>query len=152
MKTFKRLISRLRSIVIKVVKIVVILQVLLYLLSHHEYDFSFNVKRVYIETDELQIEYTKPDDIKRILRKIRGLNFYRPIGEPSFVETPTERIIISYKDAQEKEIVVRGDIQVIKGIYGTDTYSVSEYTYSLHEWTRFFNTLPKEKELAHYIS
>lgn len=124
---------------------------LLVLFSHHEYDDYLDVERVYIETDKLSIKYTEPDDIKKILEKIGGVNFYRFFGNPTYNKTPDYEIIITYKDTSRKKIVISGgNVLICTGIYGTDSYNVSIYTYSYYELKNLFNTLPKEKELAQY--
>lgn len=146
--------KKIRKVITILIVILFILQVLLYLFSHHEEDNYLDVDRVWIssiahEPNSIIIEYTEADDIREILEKIQRFHFYRVPDSAPYNETPTDVIIISYKDGMEKEIVFSGgNVRICTGIIGTDSRVVKAYTYRYNEWIKFFNSLPKERELA----
>lgn len=120
-------------------------------LEYHDYNNYSNVECVKIEYqtysgEPLDKKYVQPDGIKKILKKIKRINFYKDPEESPLQESPTERITISYKDGTEKEIWFAGGIVLInKGIFGSDSYEVKTYFVGLVEKGKFFHTLPRGK-------
>lgn len=147
-------VKKVRRVIIIVIAILLILQILLYAFSHHEKDnyadvesvTVYNIAYYFLESQCTEFKYTKSKDIKKLLRKIRGINLYKT-SEPFYAKTPDAEIIISYKNGTEKVITFTGGcVHVSTGVFETDSYTIKDYSYSLVESLIFFNTLPKPKK------
>lgn len=132
-----------------VISIIIILHLLLYFLSHHEYDNYLDVESVWIIRHmgtTIYREYIQPNDIKKILRKIKGINFYEDSEDSPLYESPTEIITISYKNGNKKQFLIAGGyVHICTGTLGSDSYKVKHYCIELIEKEIFMRTLPKEK-------
>ena len=130
-KTKKRMI-----IILAFIGIVLIIHTVLYYISHHEDIDYTDVERIEIWSLDYDIppEYTKPRDIKRVLRKIKGINYYKNPGVDQLQESPTDNIKIVYKDGTTKEITYAGGIVI--------THPDEVYWVDLVEKAIFFGTLP----------
>ena len=130
-KTKKRMI-----IILVFIGIVFIIHTVLYYISHHEDIDYTDVERIEIWSLDYDIppEYTKPRDIKRVLRKIKGINYYKNPDVDRLQESPTANIKIVYKDGTKKEITYAGGIVI--------TQPNKVYWVDLVEKAIFFETLP----------
>lgn len=83
---------------------------------------SYHEKNDYMEIESIQYsrhavsavskQFTSPDDIKRIEKRIRHVNFYRT-KETRLHESPTSSIRIRYKDGKQKHIDIAGGLVLI---------------------------------------
>ena len=130
-KTKKRMI-----IILAFIGIVLIIHTVLYYISHHEDIDYTDVERIEIWANYYDIppEYTKPGDIKKVLRKIKGINYYKNPDVDRLQESPTANIKIVYKDGTTKEITYAGGIVI--------TQPNKVYWVDLVEKAIFFETLP----------
>ena len=114
----------------------IIIHMVLYHISHHEDIDYTDVERIEIWANYYDIppEYTKPGDIKKVLRKIKGINYYKNPDVDRLQESPTANIKIVYKDGTTKEITYAGGIVI--------TQPNKVYWVDLVEKAIFFETLP----------
>ena len=94
-----------RTIVICFLIIVVLFVLNSY--AYHEKNDCSSIESIqynrYLDSDKRQI-YTSLEEIKKVERKIRQINFYPSNDKTPLQESPTMSIIINYKDGIKKSI------------------------------------------------